>query len=383
MTDRRKFFTILLVISLSYLTFYYQDEIVDFLRNPISSIRKADEQVLDNLIRGSESGEPTKVIYVDEENAVISVVERASPAVVSVVRKDVSFDNRRGPIELEDSIGTGFIIDGRGGIVLTNKHVVDEDNVSYSVVMSDRDQQFDVLQISRDPLNDFSILKIDTRNQTLPELSLGTSDNLKKGQTVIAIGNALGEFGNSVTKGIVSGLDRGILAQSGLFGRAEFLENVIQTDAALNPGNSGGPLLNLQGEVVGINVAVSRSAENIGFAIPIDTLKPALNQFREQGRISRPFLGVEYRIITPEIAEIRSLPVGAYVENVVSDSPASRAGIRQGDIITRINSIRLDDEDNTLAKVIARQDVNRNITIVLDRENREVSVEVRLEDASD
>ncbi len=377
MSERKKFLTIIVILGLLYAFFYYQDEITGFLKNPIQSLKKVDQQVTENINK-----EPTRVIYQDEEDATIKVVEKASPAVVSVIRKDVSFDTRTGPIEQSDSIGTGFIINGKEGIILTNKHVVEEENVSYSVVLNDGDKQYDVVDISRDPLNDFSILKIDLRGQNLPELAIGNSGKLKIGQTVVAIGNALGEFGNSVTKGIVSGLNRGILAQSGVFGQAEYLDNVIQTDAALNPGNSGGPLLNLQGEVVGINVATSRGAENIGFSIPIDVLKPAIEQFKTSGKITRPFLGIEYRAVTKEIAEIRGLPVGAFVETVIADSPAEKGGIRTGDIITRINSVRLDEEQNTLAKVIAQQKVGDTVTLTIDRGGKEIALKVKLEDSN-
>lgn len=340
---------------------------------------KKAEEVIENNTAGVTG--PVKTIVVSEESATINVVKVASPAVVSVIRKDTYFDYRSGPIEQEDSIGTGFIIDGKRGIILTNKHVVDSENASYSVYLSDRNEQYDVVKVARDPVNDFSVLQVElSDNETLPELRLGDSDALQIGQTVIAIGNALGEFGNSVTRGIVSGLNRGIMASSGLFGNPEYIEDVIQTDAALNPGNSGGPLINLQGEVVGINVAISGGAENIGFSIPINSIKPAIAQFNSTGKISRPYLGVQYRAITADVAQLRKIPEGVYVDGVVNDSPAEKAGIERGDIITKIDGAAV-NEENTLARIISRKNIGDRITITVFRDGEEESLRAVLESA--
>lgn len=340
-----------------------------------------------NLLTGANNNiqrsEPEKIrtVVVSEEDATIKVVKIASPAVVSVIRKDTYFDYRSGPIEQEDSIGTGFIIDGKSGIVLTNKHVVDSEDASYSVYLNETDQQYDVIRIARDPVNDFSVLKIKlAQNETLPELDLGDSDALQIGQTVIAIGNALGEFGNSVTKGIVSGLNRGILASSGIFGTPEYIENVIQTDAALNPGNSGGPLLNLQGEVVGINVAISGGAENIGFSIPVNTIKSAIDQFTQTGKIARPFLGVQYRVLTADIAEVRNLPAGIYIDDVINNSPADDAGLKRGDIITEVDGQKL-DEDTSLAKIISQKKIGDKVKLTVYRDNDTLVLTATLQDA--
>jgi serine protease Do len=324
-----------------------------------------------------------RTVVVNEEDATINLVKVASPAVVSVIRKDTYYDYRNGPIEQEDSIGTGFIIDGTKGIVLTNKHVVDDEESNYSVLLSEGEKKYEVAQIARDPLHDFSILQLKLiEGEVLPQLELGDSDGLQIGQTVVAIGNALGEFGNSVTKGIVSGLNRGIFASSGLFGSPEYIEDVIQTDAALNPGNSGGPLLNLQAQVVGINVAISGGAENIGFSIPINTIKPALEQFSQRGKISRPFLGVQYNVITPDIAELRNIPEGVYVEAVVENSPAAAAGIKPSDIITAIDGTPL-NEDMTLAKIISKKSIGERINISVTRGEEKIELKAILKDADE
>lgn len=377
MKDTFKILIILLAVLFIYMLFYMQDEIVNFAKKPLITLQNLSENtLLDETIKPQEE---SKVVIVEEESQTIKVVEESSPAVVSVVRNEVFFDPFNGPFRSEDSIGTGFIIDGKNGVVLSNRHVVSNEDANYSIVLGTVEETYDVEKVYRDPLNDFAILKINTEGKELPSLKLGDSDSLKKGQTVIAIGNALGQFGNSITKGVVSGLNRGITAGSP-FGRTETIENVIQTDAALNPGNSGGPLLNLLGEVVGINVAVSQSAENIGFSIPINSLKPVIEEFNQTGKISRPYLGVEYAQITQQIAEQRSLPIGAFVRRVLPESPADQAGIEPGDIILKINDIRLDDKENTLPRVVSKQKTDEEIEIVVDRNGRELTLKTTLQD---
>lgn len=378
MRDLRRFLVIIVIILGVYSIYVFQSGLISFAQSPVEGFKNffnrnplVPEQIQETI-------ENVRTIVIDEEDAVIDVVENSSDAVVSVVRSEVFFDPFDGPTRSEDSIGTGFIVDGENGTILTNRHVVSDSNVSYSVVVGRAQETYEVTEVYRDTINDFAILKIDTEGRELPSLKLGDSDKIKVGQTVIAIGNALGEFGNSVTKGVVSGLGRGIVARSGAFGESQAIENVIQTDAALNPGNSGGPLLNLSGEVIGINVAISAGAENIGFSIPINSIKSVLDTFEQEGRIIRPFLGVEYQQISSKVAEARSLPVGAFVQSVVEDSPASRGGIRQGDIILRIAGIRLDDSQNTLANVISRQPIGQDIEIVIDRNGREQTLTVRL-----
>lgn len=381
METKKLFFYIVLIIFVINLVVLYSPTVRNSYLGLLHKAQKSSElKTLTEPFAYNDTDQ--KVVYVDEEDAVINVVEKSSPSVVSVVKNDVYYDDKSGPVKEANSIGTGFIINGKDGIVLTNKHVVDDASSSYSIILNDGKTKYEVTQIARDPVNDFSILKVDLEGATIKELTLANSDNIKIGQSVVAIGNALGEFGNSVTKGIVSGLNRGIFASSGYFGDSEFLDNVIQTDAALNPGNSGGPLLNLQGEVIGINVAISQGAQNIGFSIPINTIKASLDQFNKSGKIARPFLGVEYRLISKNIAKNRNLPIGAFVENVVPNSPASKAGIRAGDIILKINAIQIDDSENTLATIIAKQTIGSNIEIVIDRDGKQKTLYTQIEESS-
>ncbi len=346
-----------------------------------AALRWAGPQVelLLSSLSEQESLVTTKVEreVVGEENAIIDVVETARPSVVSILVGKVSWNPVTGPEKVEGGIGTGFIVDS-DGLILTNRHVVSDTSASYTVVL-DNDEEYPVQDIYRDAFNDLAILKIDA--QGLQPLQLSDSDALKVGQNVVAIGNALGEFPNAVTSGIVSGIGRGITATSSPFGgTAQLLEDVIQTDAALNPGNSGGPLLNLSAEVVGINVAMTQGAENIGFAIPVKVVKPTLENFEKHGRIVRPFLGIQYVMISSEIAESRDLPEGAYVREVVMDSPAGEAGLQPSDIITKIDGAEV-TEDQTLAQIIARKSVGDEITMNVYRNGREIEIEAKLVEA--
>ncbi len=319
-------------------------------------------------LRGGSVGERQEVVteqrVVTQEEAVISVVEKSSPAVVSVVTRQVYLDFYRGPVSEEASIGTGFIID-KGGTILTNKHVVADEEATYTVVTTN-EKSYEVKSIIRDPLNDIAILKIDGGD--LPTLPLGDSAKIRVGQTVVAIGNALGRFSNTVTTGVISGIGRGVTAGSAFdyYGQGEVLEDVFQTDAALNPGNSGGPLLNLSGEVVGINVAISSDAQNIGFSIPINAVKKAIGEYRETGKISQPYLGVSYQMITEDVAKLRRLPVGVFIEEVIKESAADKAGLEPGDIITAIDGNKI-NRDNSLAKIIRGQRVGEKIILTIDR----------------
>ncbi|PJE58636.1 MAG: hypothetical protein COU83_02835, partial [Candidatus Portnoybacteria bacterium CG10_big_fil_rev_8_21_14_0_10_40_22] len=193
--------------------------------------------------------------------------------------------------------GSGAIVDP-SGIILTNKHVVYEQDADYTVITND-DKHYSAKVLARDPINDIAILKIDAEN--LPAVELGDSSNLQLGQTVIAIGNALGEFTNTVSMGVISGLSRYITAQASLAGHSEELRGLIQTDAAINPGNSGGPLVNLAGQVIGISSATVMGAENIGFAIPIAAAKQDLVDLKKHGRIIKASLGVRYVTLSKAI----------------------------------------------------------------------------------
>jgi len=346
--------------------------------------------------------------YITQEQAVVSVVKSASPSVVSIIiTQEVPvyeqyiekpfgdfFDfgiprlRQKGTEKQVVGGGTGFIISS-DGLVLTNKHVVLEEDAEYTVVLSSG-EKYEAQVLARDPFQDLAVLKIAAAS-ALPVLRLGNSDNLQRGQSVIAIGNALGEFSNSVSVGVVSGLGRTINASGG--GMIETLEDVIQTDAAINRGNSGGPLLNLKGEVVGVNVAVAESAQNIGFAIPINKAKRAIAQVKSQGRIVYPFLGVRYVVITPEIQESEGLPVdkgvliirGSGVDEpaIVPGSAAEKAGLKENDIILELNGKEI-TLDYPLSKAIQRYYAGDRITLKVLRDGKEILATAVLgESASD
>lgn len=332
---------------------------------------------------GSEVQEKVKVL--PEESLVIDVVKRTSPSVVSIV---IERDNLPGvfspfgtgqqQMPKESGIGTGFAVDKN--LILTNKHVVSGQG-KYSAVAKDKDgkeKEYRVTEINMDPFNDMALLKID--GDDLIPLKLGNSDNLQVGQLVIAVGNALGQFDNTVTTGVVSGLGRGITASDPLESIAERLDNLIQTDAAINPGNSGGPLLNSSGEVIGINTAVA-GAQNIGFALPIKIAVELLDGFnKEGGKIVRPFLGVTYSVITRQVAILNELPEGIYIEAVTSGSAADKAGLKVGDIITAVDGQKL-DENTQLSEVVRSKKVGDTVAITYFRDDKKAEINVVLEAA--
>ena len=334
-----------------------------------------------SFLRPAEKGETVvqgdqKVIRTVEESAVIDVVEKASPAVVSILADTVEFDLNRGPVQSQQGIGTGFIIDP-SGIILTNNHVVSDRTIKYTVLTKDN-KKFSVKKIDSDPGNDFAIIKIDAKN--LPALKLGDSDSLRVGQKVIAIGNALGRFTNTVTVGVVSGIGRGVTASDSLGVSQETLENVIQTDAALNPGNSGGPLLDLSGNVVGINFAVSQAAENIGFVIPVNRVKPIISQYQKTGKIVRPYMGVSYQIISKDVASVQGIPEGAFIRQVVPEAAADQAGVRTGDIITKIDDQEV-NETNTLSSILSKYKVGDTVELLINRDGRNIKLKLKLGEA--
>lgn len=342
------------------------------------------------------SGSETKVRLSNEESVTIDVVEKASPAVVTVgitqtraVGRIFEFDpfdpfspfrQRTGETqELEQDIGSGFIVSA-DGLVVTNKHVVSDAESKYRVITKE-DKTYDVTRIYRDPVNDLAILKIDASG--LPTVELGDSSKIRVGQLAIAIGTALGEFRSTVTTGVISGMGRGITAGSPFEGAAERLDNVIQTDAAINPGNSGGPLLNSQGQVIGVNTAVSSEGQNIGFALPINVIKDALDNFNKTGQFNRPYLGVRYKIVSKDVAILNDLPEGVYLMDVVDGSPALEAGLQVGDIITKIDSVRLSGDNAELSRVIAAKKVGETVKISAWRDGDELKFDVVLGNQAD
>ncbi len=333
-----------------------------------------------------------KIEVVDEESVVTRVVEKSTPSVVTVsINKEVttnSFDAfkqlfgiAQQPVEvqkIERDIGTGFIISS-DGLIVTNKHVVSDTLAKYKVVIG-KDETVEVVNIYRDPISDLAILKVDKTGLT--PVDMGDSDQLKVGQTVIAIGTALGEFRSTVTKGVVSGLGRGITAGDYTTG-IEKLEDVIQTDAAINPGNSGGPLFDSSGKVVGVNVATSQNGQSIGFALPINLVKSSVDNFRKTGEFDRPYFGVAYQMITKQAALLNEVPAGAYVQTVLKDSPAEKAGLKIGDIITEIDGKKLaDTEDTSIAGMVNQKKIGDSLKVKYFRDKTETEVEVKLEKKS-
>ncbi len=305
---------------------------------------------------------------VKEENAVIQTVEENSDSVVAIgiTQRIVNpFDPEALPRNRQSTIGTGFIASDNG-VIVTNRHVVADTNATYTVVTKDG-KKLEVERIYRDTNLDLALIK--TKEEGLKPLRIGDSSKLKVGQTAIAIGNALGRFSNTVTTGVVSGLGRTIGAGDPFSGQTELLDDLIQTDAAINPGNSGGPLLNSAGEVIGVNVAVSESAQNIGFAVPINSVKAVIDEFVSTGKISRAFLGVNYRVITRDLALLNEVPQGAYIQEVSPNSPASKSGIEAGDIITKIDGKQVDDQ-NFISDLIRSKKVGDKLSIEIWRENQ-------------
>lgn len=296
------------------------------------------------------SGDGNKIVTQEEED-ISGVATKVGPSVVSIVTQaqSESFYGTR----TQEGAGTGIIVSA-DGYVLTNKHVV-EGSQTVSVVASDGTTYDDVKVVGSDPLNDIAFLKISGASG-LKAAELGDSSSVRIGQKVVAIGNSLGQYQNTVTSGIISGTGRPVSAQSG--SSIETLTDLLQTDAAINPGNSGGPLTNLQGQVIGVNTAIAADAQGIGFSIPINATKGMLKGVLANGKVERAYVGVNYISITPDIAKQENLSVtsGAWVRAdsgsaVVGGSPADRAGIKDGDIITKVNDIEVGDKGSVASLV--------------------------------
>ena len=344
---------------------------------------------LDKLFPRGESFRVDQRV-VNEESVVIKVAEEVSPSVVTVsaqtpARRVLQFNPFGGGISQRieggtpQDIGTGFVV-SEDGLIVTNKHVVSVANASYKVITKDG-QEYEATQISRDPSNDIAIIKIDASG--LKPAPLGDSSNLKVGQFVVAIGTALGEFRHTVTTGVISGLGRGITAGSSFEGYVERLDDVVQTDAAINPGNSGGPLVNSAGQVIGINVAVAQGAQNIGFSIPINVVKEALSQFKQTGKFpAKPYLGVQYQMISQQAAVLNKVPQGAYVVSVIAGSPAESAGMKVNDIIKKFDGQELTEED-TLADAIKKKSPGEAVELEIWRDGETLKLTVTLSEFSE
>lgn len=318
------------------------------------------------------------VITLQEESATTEVVKKVGPAVVTVVNLRMPQWDFWGDLSQPRSLGSGVIIDPQGYVV-TNNHVV-EGNESLSVIMASGDKK-DAELMGTDAFSDLAVLHIEGDN--FPAAELGDSSQLQPGERVIAIGSALGDFRNTVTSGVISGLERSIAVDESFA-----LEGLIQTDTAINHGNSGGPLVNLQGQVIGINTLIIRgnsysrdAAEGLGFAIPSDTAHLVAEQLISKGRISRPFLGISHQEVTPRLAAYYNLAVnqGILVLQVAPATPASQAGLKAGDVIVAISGDPIDPE-NPFLNVLMRHQVDETVTLNVNRFGHELALEVTLEE---
>jgi len=359
-----------------------------------------------DFLKAQAGGAAGQKITVTEDSAIIDAVKTAGPAVVSIViskdlnkipgygtnpfSQDPFFNFFYGgqqqpqsstPNVQEIGAGSGFFVSA-DGLILTNKHVVSDNAASYTVLTQDG-KKYDAKVLAQDPGNDLAIVKIDIHNA--PFLALADSGKAQIGQRVVAIGNSLGQYQNTVTSGIISGIGRRITAGSDM--GSEELSGVIQTDAAINPGNSGGPLLNLAAQVIGINTAIDQQGQLVGFAIPANDAARALASFQKNGKIVHSFLGVRYSIITPAIAQDKKLPFdyGALIVRgqtttdfaVQPGSPADKAGLMENDIILEVNGQKV-DENNSLADLLKNYQPGDSVSLKVYSKAQEKTVNVTL-----
>ncbi len=401
------------VVALCFLAIFAflqnnMDKVISFVAQNYEENIKEDES--ENIQETSiKTDEPisSSPVFMSEESKVVNLVKKADPAVVSiVVSKDVPIlekyysnpfgdlwgDNffsipqyrQNGTEKKQVGAGSGFIVSA-DGLVVTNRHVVSDESASYTLYTNEG-KSYDVEVVARDTYLDLAILRI-KGGKDFPYLSFADSDKILLGQTVVAIGNALGEFRNSVSVGVVSGLSRSITAGDGQ-GNSEVLERVIQTDAAINHGNSGGPLLDINGKVIGVNVAVAEGSENIGFALPGNAIKNALESVKKTGQIVRPYLGVRYLQITDELKEKNNIPVdyGVIVTKgktdselaVIPGSPADKAGVLENDIILTIDGQKI-DQDRSLTSIIQSKKVGDRVELRIMRKGSAISLYAVLE----
>ena len=410
---------IFLVLLVSFVTALFTGIVaVTLMQQVPPPITQTIQKVVERLVPSAQKPVPvSQPTVVTQEDLVVNIVQNVSSAVVSVIAtKDLPvieqyFVNPFGqdeffqqfiPPELlpqfqipqyrqkgtenkQVSAGTGFFISS-DGLIATNKHVVGDQAATYWVIMNDG-RKLKAKVLALDPLQDLAILKVDatTTPSNITFIPLGDSNNLKVGQTVIVIGNALGEFQNTVSVGVISGLHRSIVA-AGTAAGSESLQEVIQTDAAINPGNSGGPLLDLNGKAIGINTAMAQGAENVGFSLPINLVSKDLADVKETGKIQYAYLGVRYLIINAQVKDEKKLSVdyGALLAKgekgepaVMENSPAAKAGLREGDIILEFNSSKI-IQNNLLANMINLRRAGEKISLKVLRGTETLDITVTL-----
>ncbi|HEX5455887.1 MAG TPA: trypsin-like peptidase domain-containing protein [Candidatus Saccharimonadales bacterium] len=340
---------------------------------------------------GNNSRSTQRTVVSNESNLVNDIAKEVGPSVVSIDVETTQVSNTFfGPQTYsQQSAGTGVIVSS-GGLVVTNRHVVPKGVQKVAVTLSDGTKLSDVSVVGRTPDSDtldLAFLKInDTKGKKLVPARLGDSSSVKVGDKVVAIGNALGQFQNTVTSGIISGYGRNLQAGDQSGDATENLQDLFQTDAAINQGNSGGPLVNVNGEVIGINTAIAGDAQNIGFAIPINDLKGLISGVLKNGKLERPYLGVRYVSINSDYAYQYNLSVdrGAYLAPnsngdpaVIPGSPAEKAGLKEKDIITRVNSTDIDAR-NGLSAVLGRYSVGTQVGLTVIRGGKTMQINATL-----
>lgn len=352
---------------------------------------------LGSASRENEQSQSTNRVVLDEQSNLISgIAQEVGKSVVSITVTSESqqpnggffgFGMRSVP---QQSAGTGIIL-SKEGLIITNRHVVPQGTTAVSVTLSDGTTLDDVTVVGRTNSNDtldVAFLQIkDLKGASLTPAKIGASSDMRVGDSVVAIGNALGQFQNTVTTGVLSGYGRNVEAGDGSSGSSETLDDLFQTDAAINQGNSGGPLVNLNGEVIGINTAVAGNAENIGFSIPIDNVKGLITSVSDKGKLERPFIGVLYVPLTDALAKQYELPVqrGAYIpkseeygqETLVSDGPAAKAGVKEGDIIVKVDSKSV-NEQSSLASLLGKHQPGDTVKLTINRADKTETISVKL-----
>jgi serine protease Do len=405
------FLTVIVTIGvLSGCVWYYRASLLKSLGvNSVASVQSTTPAIVSSasssiITPESVASSVRSAVVSPTQHTVVDVVKLAQPAVVSIIvskevpKYDVSYQEsnfglgivfktptytQNGTEKKEIGSGSGFLISS-DGLIVTNRHVVDDKTAIYDVSLNNG-TRYPAKVLARDRGLDVAVIKIDVSG--LPFLTFADSDKLEVGESVIAIGNALGQFKNSVSTGVVSGLSRSIVAGD-TTGKSELLDKVIQTDAAINPGNSGGPLLNLEGHVVGINVATVVGSSNVGFSLPINSVKSVISSVVKTGKIVRPYAGIRYTAITPETKSTLGLAVdyGVLVQKgttasepaVISGSPADKAGIVEGDIILEVNGQKINSNfttlirgkkigDTLILKVLSKDGTQRTVSVTLEQ----------------
>ena len=397
------------IVAVSFITAFLTASLTSYL------FRQSDRVILNdnNSIEQNNEFIPVPPVATQKgSDSVVDVVDKVGSAVVSIVAtKDLpvfeqEFTNpfgnddffsqffgpfqpqipqqeQKGTEKREVAGGTGFIVSS-DGLIVTNRHVVDIEGAEYTVI-TNKNERYSAQLLAKDPVEDLAILKI---NKTgLPTVELGNSDEIKVGQSVVAIGNALGEFQNTVSVGVVAGLNRTINIPGQNGQRGETIAGAIQTDAAINPGNSGGPLLNLKGEVIGINTAIVVGSQNIGFAIPVNKARRDLNSINSAGKISYPYLGVRYVLVNEDIQKEQNLTVsygalilkgtGSQDPAIMPGSPAESAGLKEGDVILELNGQKV-DFDNSLAALVQKRQIGETVTLKVLSDGIEKTINVTL-----